>query len=255
MTISDEKLFDPPPKGFWRRQFHPVATPAQTSFDVFFGMILPVICLIADPIVFRDGVRNGILRNYAIAAYTFIALQVVILAAWLVWRGKLGRWLGIMAGGLYGGAVFAFGLGLVMLPISIIGLIVYFIGVLGFTPFFTGFVYLRNARRCMKTLRAKTAISKPIVAVVLGLVLVTNVPFLANQTVTGVIDSAIRVIADPRSPQEFRAAIQRLQTLHDLVPQQVDTRFEYHFNQTNEQRRKDRLSEARQRVTGYGLWD
>jgi len=41
-----------PQNGFWKRQFSAEPTRAQNIFDVIFGEIGPVLCLIFDPFVF-----------------------------------------------------------------------------------------------------------------------------------------------------------------------------------------------------------
>jgi hypothetical protein len=48
---------------------------------------------------------------------------------------------------LLAGGIFSFLLGLALLPFSLMGLLI-LIGIFGFTPFITSFVFFRNARRC-----------------------------------------------------------------------------------------------------------
>ncbi len=134
---------------FWRRQVTGHATWPQVVFDVAFGIVFPLICLIADPIVFRsDGNLGdrGVLADYALFAYLFIGLQAVALAAWLLLGRRLGAGGAWFAGPLAAGAIFAGVVGLAILPLSLIGLL-FIIGILGFTPWLTSFVYLRNALR------------------------------------------------------------------------------------------------------------
>ncbi len=50
---NDEIEKDAPGKGFWRRQFQKESTALQKNSDWFFGVILPVICFVFDPIVFK----------------------------------------------------------------------------------------------------------------------------------------------------------------------------------------------------------
>ena len=42
-----------PRKPFWRRQFQIESTTGQKKFDWIFGVIMPVICFVFDPIVFK----------------------------------------------------------------------------------------------------------------------------------------------------------------------------------------------------------
>lgn len=134
---------------FWRRQVTGQSTWPQVVFDVAFGIVFPLVCLIADPIVFREeGALSGrgVLADYALFAYLFIGLQALALAAWLLLGRRLaagGAW---FAGPLAAGAIFAGVVGLAILPLSLIGLL-FIIGILGFTPWLTSFVYVRNALR------------------------------------------------------------------------------------------------------------
>lgn len=136
-----------PKKGFWRRQFQKEATESQTNFDWAFGVVLPVICFALDPIVFKNGFAGeailGVLKPFA---YVLSFVSVMTMAAWLVWGAKL-KWLnGFLAGLFAVGGVISLAVGIVLLPLSLLGALV-LIGILGFTPLFTSIVFLRNATR------------------------------------------------------------------------------------------------------------
>src|SRR5215207_8680051 len=55
------------PAGFWERQFQPEPTMSQRRFDWAYGVIIPLICVAADPIVFR---HQGMLSAYQPFAYS-----------------------------------------------------------------------------------------------------------------------------------------------------------------------------------------
>jgi hypothetical protein len=135
-------------KGFWRRQYDGAPTRAQRRFDVTFGIVMPVVCLVCDPFVFRGGVIHdrGLYQQYQLYAYAISALEMVALCAWLFPAGRAGRRPAALAGMLFAGALFSFWVGFSILPYSFFGLVV-IIGVLGFVPFLTAFVYLRNGWR------------------------------------------------------------------------------------------------------------
>ena len=137
---------------FWRRQFLGPATWGQKCFDVVFGILAPVVCVVADPIVFKtSGSLTTPWISYATGAYVFIALEILTLSAWLFIPRKGPLPTLALAGPLLAGALASACLGLRMLPLSLIGLMV-FIGILGFTPFVTGFVFLRNGLRAWRSL-------------------------------------------------------------------------------------------------------
>jgi hypothetical protein len=135
----------PPDKfpGFWRRQFkHPV-TRGQLVFDAFWGALLPLLLI---SYTFGSGrVDFGEFGEYSIYYYSEVTIGIASLGYYLIFR----RAAAPLAGVLLAGGIFSLLLGLALLPFSIIGLCFgLIISILGFTPLITGFVFLRNARRC-----------------------------------------------------------------------------------------------------------
>ena len=142
----DEDMVIEPENGFWRRQFQQQSTKAQRKFDWLFGVILPVICFAFDPIVFTNATFLG---NYKAFAYILSFVSVMAISAWLIWGAKL-KWLNAILAGLFIiGSVVSLGIGIVIFPISVLGLIV-LIGALGFTPLFCSIVFLRNSVRALR---------------------------------------------------------------------------------------------------------
>jgi hypothetical protein len=45
--------------GFWKRRFEPPATVSQRWFDFIFGIVAPILCLVFDPAIFRNGFPAG----------------------------------------------------------------------------------------------------------------------------------------------------------------------------------------------------
>src|SRR6476620_3490576 len=122
--------------GFWRRQFTQIPTRAQDTFDTIFAVVMPIIVLLADPIVFKGGEgfwNRGLLEDYQLLAYVVCSLQIGLFLTWRTWRRSLIRWAPAFAGIFFAGALFSSVIGFVLLPFSLIGLIV-LIGALGFTP-------------------------------------------------------------------------------------------------------------------------
>ncbi len=134
--------------GFWARQFLRESTKAQRKFDWIFGVIMPVICIFFDPAFFSS--RHGHPMFGAVQPFTYVLSFTGILAmmAWLIW-GKRLKWFNAILGGLFlVCGIVAFTIGFFMLPYSLFGLII-MIGALGFTPFFTSVIYLRNGIRAI----------------------------------------------------------------------------------------------------------
>jgi hypothetical protein len=128
---------------FWRRQFVGNATTAQVSFDVVFGITLPIVCLVFDPIVFHSSATGVMHDDYKAASLLTIFIGIGAISLWLA----TGRFSAVLSGILALCGCFAALLGFVLLPLSILGTLFAGIGLLGFTPFLTAFVFARNAVR------------------------------------------------------------------------------------------------------------
>lgn len=142
----DEELTPESNAGFWKRQFQQPSTRAQRKFDWLFGVILPVICFTFDPIVFTNATSLGSYKSFG---YILSFVSVMAMSAWLIWGAKL-KWLNAFLAGLFiVGSVVSLGIGIIIFPISVLGLII-LIGALGFTPLFCAVVFLRNSVRAFR---------------------------------------------------------------------------------------------------------
>ena len=139
-----------PKKRFWKRQFDPVPTGGQELFDGIFGVILPVLCFVADPIVFKGGVFSGpFFEDFKVLAYLTSAIEIAVFIVWRSFRTHLTTFSAPFAGVLFAGGLFSTVIGIVILPLTLFGLLL-LIGVLGFIPFLTAFTYFRSSVRAMK---------------------------------------------------------------------------------------------------------
>ncbi|MFN0279120.1 MAG: hypothetical protein ACKVRN_11020 [Pyrinomonadaceae bacterium] len=135
---------------FWERHLQKTESKKSKKFDWIFGVTLPVICFFADPIVFKNGLGSAdlddaLLSDYRPFAYLLSFMSIMAMLAWLIWGEHL-KGLAVMVSGiLASGAAVSLVVGLFLLPFSFFGLI-FLIGILGFTPFFTFAVFWRNAR-------------------------------------------------------------------------------------------------------------
>jgi hypothetical protein len=192
-------------EGFWRRQFAPEVTAQQIVFDVVFGILLPIGCLILDPFVFRS--PDGQLTLLAPAAYLTSGVSFFHLIVWLVAR----RPASYMCGALGASALLSFLTGLVLLPYSTWGLMI-LIGLLGFTPFVTSFVFLRNCARARERGRAQLGSRRHLGVAVAAFAVVLALPWAAYATfvhqVSGAIEAALS--SDPRAASRAQVALRRL---------------------------------------------
>jgi hypothetical protein len=96
-------------------------------WDFLFVAVMPIVCFLFDPILFQ---------NTPLVSFIYVAaieLSVLFFASFL-WGDTAARW--FLNGGLFLGAGIALGVGLMLLPLSLFGLI-FIIGILGFVPFAT----------------------------------------------------------------------------------------------------------------------
>lgn len=177
--LEEHKVTQPP--GFIERHFSLVPTLKQKKFDWTFGVVLPIVCVAADPIIFRSsiGLLDPMLADYKIFAYTLSSVSILAMAAWLLWGDRLGEIRPLLGGLFLVASAISTLVGLTIFPISLIGSI-FLIGLLGFTPLFSGFVYLRNAVRAFDG--ASDCYPKGEVwrAAILGALYALIVPFVLN---------------------------------------------------------------------------
>lgn len=181
---------DPTPKreGFWRRQWAGAPTWAQKIFDGLFGIVAPILCFVFDPYFFRGSgpCFQPPLGRFAVFAYVAVGLGVGVLSIWLIGGQWIKRGVNMFAGIFFAGALFASLIGLALLPFSLFGLLLMGLGVLGFIPFVTAWVYWRNARRAWRIARehAEQRPARPtawrLSLAALGLILVLGIPAFAQ---------------------------------------------------------------------------
>jgi hypothetical protein len=132
---------------FLWRQFAPTRTPAQLAFDLIFGVAGPILCFLADPLVFRPGLMGApLLGRFQLFAYVLSTIAISVLIVWCFLAEYIDAFRAMISGVLVAGAAFSLVIGVVILPFSLIGVLL-IIGLAGFTPFLTAFVYIRNGFR------------------------------------------------------------------------------------------------------------
>jgi len=226
---------------FWKRQIAPEITIGQMVFDVVAGILVPLGCLLLDPIVFRP---RGLLQRHALFAYATIGLSFLSLAVWLSCR----RPASLLAGALAAGAVFSFVLGVLLLPYSTMGLLA-IIGVLGFAPFLTSFVYWRNSLRAYalgpasRGAAGADALTRRLAAAV-AFVLVVGLPWA---TLTVVNRETARVTEVALSSGDLATSVATLKRMRWLVD--TDS-FVWTYEKEKAPERRQRLAELYRSLTG-----
>jgi hypothetical protein len=226
---------------FWRRQFAPKPSAEQIFFDLAFGIALPVLCLAFDPIVFRASTGGPLLGRQAVAAGVAIGLGMLSLSTWLLIRWPPA----LFAGLLVGGATFAALLGLVLLPFSLIGLFI-LIGVLGFSPFLTAFVFWRNAVRAYRRACAHGAEARSLALAAVGVAVACVGPLAAGWYVTREMSRATDMVVspDPAQATQGLAQLRRFRGLGSF------DRLVLAYEAEKEAGRRERLAASYKELTG-----
>ncbi len=178
--------------GFFRRQFQAQHTLKQDIFDWTFGVILPVICFVLDPFVFktdgifgRDFAGSPLLGSVKPFAYILSIACIIAMMAWLMWSRNLKSANAPLAGLFATGALVSLVVGVGLFPFSLLGLILG-IGILGFTPLFTAMVFFRNSFRAFEV--SKTLeIGFLRRSVILAAILAFTIPYVANQNINAFV--------------------------------------------------------------------
>jgi hypothetical protein len=186
------KLLPDRPAGFWKRQFAQEPTRKQKIFDWAYGVVVPLICVAADPGVFRSfSGGSGVLGEMRPFAYLLSAVSILAMAAWLLWGARL-KWAAAPLAGLFfvGGGI-SFAVGLFLFPASFIGLF-FLIGALGFTPLFSSVVFLRNGVRAYRA--AISILENQLVWQVTFLAAVFSfvIPFVVNMEMWKLVDELVK---------------------------------------------------------------
>ena len=241
-----------PTPTFVERQFYHPPTIIQNNFDVALGVMMPILCFYFDPGILRNsslGFPMGPpISQVSMFIYILSAMAIPTLVLWL-WLGpRLKRWSGIVGGMLLAGAILSFTIGVVILPLTFIGLIM-LIGVLGFVPFLTAFVYLRNGLRAIAQANLTLPRFQLVGSVLLGATLIIGIPVIAQQQLTQIVNESMAQIlrSDDQSVDE---AISRAKSFKWLI----DTRpILLAYEKETDPVRKERLAKAYQELEGEDI--
>jgi hypothetical protein len=238
---------------FWRRQFAERETRSQLVFDATFGVVAPLLCVIFDPIVFRSGLygTGPVLGNVRVFAYAIIFIEIGALLAWHFGPRDVLR-ARILGGVMLAGALFSFVVGIVILPLSLIGLLLAGIGLFGFTPFLTAFIYLRNHRRALKHARAHAPVpGRRLTPVILSAALTLALPAAAQWQVTHTVTHALRTLTGDDAAATH-AAMRQLKYVHWLTGVDAD-QLVWAYRDETDLTRRARLAAAYRELTGEDI--
>lgn len=243
----DSQLRQTPSGKLTQAQFFPPLTKREQWFAVICGILLPTICVIADPLVFKQSIFFGglggpLFQRFTVFGYLEIFIGMTALTIFL-WRRPSSPFL---AGTLAVGAVFSFVLGIVLLPFSMIGLL-FVIGVLGFTPFLSGIVFAKASRHVWRTGLLNMRKSAVTAGASVGIFFALVIPIICQRIATSVINTAVqRILAEP-THGETQATLRMLSWATDLNP--IVTAYQ----SAKDEARKEALARAYEEITGVDI--
>ena len=237
--------------GFWQRQFKQQATLAQLVCDIIFGVVGPVLCFVFDPIAFRGDFPGGpLFAAYAAFVYLVSALEIATLVLWLtLGRGLPGKRL--IGGVLIAGGVLCFVIGCLLFPFSMLGLVFYGVGILGFTPFLTAIVYLRNGYRAVRSEHTEVAGVGRTAPILIGCLVAMSAPALLSTVLHRAIAQSVNEIVEG-NPQQSQAASGTLKWLRPLTGAELDRIVNVYASEKDPLRR-ERLRKAYFEITGEDI--
>jgi hypothetical protein len=257
MEMSASRIFEtefakPLKSSFWSRQFAQETTPNQIAFDLIFGAIGPVLCFVFDPIVFRGSLSGRpLFADGQVFVYFLSGMEITTLCLWLLCGAAFPTWNNFVGAVLLIGGFFGISVGLLLFPFSVVGLMIG-VGLFGFTPFMTAFVYLRNGFRAWNSESEETPGAVRVSALFLSLLLMISVPALASAGVRAFAKHTVDEVI-MGDPQHAIAASRGLGPLKYLVVgSQLDRIVQAYAVETSPSR-KETLKSCYREITGEDI--
>ncbi len=170
--------------------------PFRPLLSGFFGILAPIVCLLVmafgDPLI-AEIPGLAFFNRYPIFNYSFVAISIFVLLIWLKMGIRIGCYSGLLAGAMLIGAAYSGLLGVVLFPMSVVGLMVA-IGAFGFTPLFTSYVFYRNAERACHLAQARLGYRRFVGTLFVGAVLAFSIPCLVEVYATRSLNHAVESI-------------------------------------------------------------
>ncbi|MFI5403269.1 MAG: hypothetical protein ACHQ1G_10055 [Planctomycetota bacterium] len=217
-------------------------------FDPAFGAVLPVVCLLLDPIVFRSGMPllgEALFPRWRAAAFVFVGIEAALLLAG--WRPRLrGMRAAFIGCALLVGGLGSLALGVALAPLSLVGALFAGIGLLGLTPLLTAVAYLRNAARLLR--RADVRNPGLALACAAGLLAATVPAATAYVVGVRVMDTTIeRLNAEAGTVDPAVETLRRYSLLvefDDLV---------HAYGESRDEAARSRIADTYRRLTSKGI--
>jgi hypothetical protein len=178
--------------GFWRRQFFTEISPHQNAFDWTFGILVPVTCILIDPIVFRSFLGEAMLGDIKPFIFILSFANIVGLIGWLLQRSLFNGISAALAGLFFVSGLVACFTAICVVVFCADDPIMLLLGGFGYLPLWlAAFVYFRNALRAIKQSTSFLAMKTLVPLLVLSSMVSFVLPFVANLKANLAIDKIV----------------------------------------------------------------
>jgi hypothetical protein len=241
--------------GFWRRECPAMLTRRQSLFDVIFGILLPLFCFYFDFGLVRS---SGELLHWQLIQfsglgpwiYALSGLVILTLILWLAVENQINSIVRAgLSGVLFAGGIVSTAIG-VMISLPFIAFGAFFLVVLvGFVPFFTGFVYVRNGLRALGIFNFEVNRVPRIAIAVFSLFIAFGVPSVVQWKVSASINQSFAEIVDLNSAS-IDAPLARIKLFQLLIdPDPIIQQYQEESNTM----RKERLGRVYKEIAGEDI--
>jgi hypothetical protein len=178
------------------------------------------------------------------------SIEIAALLIWLILRRHVQSFSGPISGVLILGGLFSFGIGVVILPYSVMGLI-FLVGAAGFTPFLTAFVYFRSGIRGFRAHERNAAYESRFLVAVASAVIALALPVFVSMKLSQTVSSSMNAVLNGDVSQA-EAAVNRLKWL-PFVPNADTRKMVVAYGQESNPGKKDLLKRAYKDLTGEDI--
>ena len=235
---------------FWKRQFNEPRTQSQVAFDVVFGVVGPILCFFFDPVVFRSGLVGPLFPDYQTFVYLFSGIQILLLCFWLIIGSGPEFSNALIGGAMSTGSFLCLVIGCALLPYSLWGLMVG-IGLFGFTPFLTAFVYARNGYRALSADPERLSVFTRTFGILCGFILAVGLSLPLSIQIRSAVTSSVHQVIHADAVTAPRAA-KKLTVLKYFADDELDRIVRAYMSERDE-RRKQIMRSAYLEITGQDL--
>ena len=231
----------------------PNAWSSPRRSDLFWGLIAPLLCLLLNPTVMCERLFSptGWEQQYNVFVYLVLAIGATAVSFVQFQSPPAHAWDAVLAGLLLCCGAIIFGVALLLAPRSIFALR-FLVGIFGFIPFITAFVWLRTGAWLLQ--RTRSSMPAPLVkmSLALSVLVALGIPTVIQTYASFKVSQAVSDILSTE-PYRASAAIQTLQSAFWCPITCFDPIALAYNSSASNPLRKDTLAQTYQTITGQDV--